>query len=101
MSPQYFWGGPGEYRSRKNIDRTDAVSRILVSSVAICASAMLFGASPVTHADPVAACGPDQPTAVNVVLAHEPHEVLTGRAFSGARIVMVDPLPPDQLKVWS
>ena len=59
-----------------------SVSRILASSAAICASTMLLGGSPVAQADPLPPCGPDQATAVDVVLAHEPHEILTGRVFS-------------------
>ncbi len=58
------------------------MTNLLAGSAAICASAMLLGGSPVAQSVPPAVCGPDQATAVDVVRAHEPHEVLTGRPFS-------------------
>jgi hypothetical protein len=59
-----------------------AVNRVLVSSAAVCALALMIGGAPVAGADPIPDCGPDQPSALGVALAHEQHDPLTQAPWS-------------------
>jgi LppP/LprE lipoprotein len=70
-------------RGRSRRGRKVAVSRLLVSSAAICSLAVIMvGINPVARAQPTTACGPDQATAVDVALAHVPHDSTTRSPWS-------------------
>jgi LppP/LprE lipoprotein len=58
------------------------MSRLLVSSAAVCTLAMMIGGSPVAGADPIPDCGPDQATALDSAIAHEQHDPLTQAPWS-------------------
>jgi LppP/LprE lipoprotein len=58
------------------------VRRILISSAAVGALAVTIGGGGVAGADPIPDCGPDQPTALAIAVAHEKHDPLTQAPWS-------------------
>jgi hypothetical protein len=51
--------------------------RVVVGSAAVCALAFVLCGAPTAGAEPVDACGPDQASAVDLAIAHMPHDPLT------------------------
>ena len=53
------------------------MKRVLVSSAAACVLAFVISGAPTAGADPVDECGSDQASAVDLAIAHMPHDDLT------------------------